>query len=215
MLTAVLAEQEERTSGGTAADAMLAVADGLAAHDFDVLDPAWEGSRYLKVTNARNALSEIIISEHGLVSWEYRPFNGGAPAPVQVTDMVMDVLGANGDKYRCACPWQPPGLTLKSTVGRALREYGMQVHLAEMDRDDDFGELLADIMVFNPVRRDRGWARVGDDGMIRWECRLRDPTAGSKGIDPDELAGAIARALVRAAGQQESPAACLTGTRSG
>lgn len=64
----------------------------LTAHDLDVLDPAGEGSQYLKVTNAPNALCEIMISEHGSVTWEYRPFGGG-PGPARITAMVLDLLG--------------------------------------------------------------------------------------------------------------------------
>jgi hypothetical protein len=215
MLKTVLARQDEQASDGMAADAVLAVADGLTGHDFDVLEPASDGSRYLQVTNARNALSEITISENGRANWEYRPFCGSAPGPVQVMYMVMDVLGGNGDECRRACPRRPPNLTLKSIVGRVLRECGMQVRVAEMSRDDDFAELHAEIMVANPARPGRGFARVGDDGMIRWECRLGDPAAGSERIGPGELAGTIARALMRAEVQQDFVPPSLTGMQAG
>ena len=64
----MLTGQDEQASDGAAAGAVLAVTDGLNAHDFEVLDPAFEGCHYLKVTNARNALSEIMISDKGHAS---------------------------------------------------------------------------------------------------------------------------------------------------
>src|SRR6266487_4342903 len=198
MSAAVLTGQDERACGNTAGDVRLAVADGLTAHEFDVLDPAGEGSQYLKVTNARNALCEIMISEHGSVSWEYRPFSGG-PSSAQITGMVLDLLGAEDREDWDASLSRGPGLTLTGIVGRALRERGMRVWPAEADRDDRIGELCAEIVVINPARPDRGNARVGDDGMIRWECHLNGPAAAAsaQGIEPSEIAGTIARALNR------------------
>jgi hypothetical protein len=90
----VLIGQNQRVYGETAADARLAIADGLTAHDLDVLDPAGEGSQYLKVTNVRNALCGIMISEHGSVTWEYRLFSG-RPRPAQITGMTLELLGAD------------------------------------------------------------------------------------------------------------------------
>jgi len=197
MSAAALTGHDQRACSETAADARLAVADGLTAHDLDVLDPAGEGSQYLKVTSARNALCEIMISEHGSVTWEYHPFSGG-PGPAQITAMVLELLGAGNGEDRGASPNRWPGLTLTGIVGQALTERGMRVQLAEASRDEDLSELYAEITVINPARPDRGSARASDDGMIQWECRLSDPARTTRGIDPGEIAGTIARALTGA-----------------
>jgi len=197
MSAAARTGHDQRACTQTAADVRLAVADGLTAHDLDVLDPAGEGSQYLKVTNARGALCEIMISEHGSATWEYHPFSG-EPGPAQITAMVLELLGAGNDEDRDASPNRLPGLTLTGIAGQALTERGMRVQLAEAGRDDDLSELYAEIVVSNPARPDRGTARASEDGMIRWECRLSDPATSTRGIDPGEIAGTIARALTGA-----------------
>ncbi len=200
MSAAALTGRDQRAFTETAADVRLAIADGLTAHDLDVLDPAGEGSQYLKVTNARGALCEIMISEDGSVTWEYRPFSGG-PGPAQITAMILELLGAGPDEDRGASSNQRPCPTLTGIVGQALTERGMRVQLAEAGRDEDLSELYAEIVVINPARPDRGTARASEDGMIWWECRLSDPARSTRGIDPGEIAGTIARALTAGKGQ--------------
>lgn len=200
MSAAVLTGQDQSTRHQTAVDIRLAIADGLTAHDLDVLDPAGEGSQYLKVTNAHNALCEILISESGSVTWEYRPFTGTTGA-AQITNMVLELLGAIGSENRSGSSRQGTGPTLTSIVGPALGGCGMRIQVAEAGRDDDHGGPWAEIVVINPARPDRGTARVGDDGMIRWECHLSDPAASIRGLSPDEIAGTSARALMQAKSQ--------------
>jgi len=200
MSAAALTGHDQQDCSETAADVRLAIADGLTAHDLDVLDPAAEGSQYLKVTNARGALCEIMISEHGSATWEYHPF-GGEPGPAQVTAMVLELLGAGNGEHLDASSKQRPGLTLTGIVGKALTERGMRVRLAEAGRDEDLSEMYAEIVVINPARPDRGTAQASDDGMIRWECRFTDPARSTRGIDPAAIAGTIARALSAAMGR--------------
>jgi hypothetical protein len=201
MTATVLTGQDKQARDDTMADVRLAIADGLTAHDLDVIDPAGDGSQYLKVTNARNALCEIMINGNGSVSWEYRSFTG-TPGPAQITGMVLELISAGDDIERRHAPLsRKPALTLTDIVGWILRERGMHVRLAEPGRADDIGELPAEIAVTNPARPDRGTARVSDGGMILWQCHLRDPAASTPGIDPREIAGTIARALIGAEGR--------------
>ena len=173
------------------------VADGLTHEGFDVRDPVLEGAHFLKVTNARHAYCEIIISEKGAVTWEYRRFDGRL-GPAQITDMAMSILGAG----RAGCEnvpltQQQPGQTLKGIVGRALRERGMQVRVKVLN-PDDLCELDAEVCAVNPAMPGRGTARVNDQGMVRWDCRLSTPAAPNQGIAPDELVKTIADALLLA-----------------
>lgn len=181
--------------------AVLAVADGLTDQGLDVRDPACEKAHILKITSARSLLCEIIISQSGLVTWEYLPLTGSGADPAQVTKMIMSALGTDGADYSGVPPRQCPGLTLKGTVGRELRERGMQVRLSVIAPDDVLCEVYSDIEVMNPEKRSRGRVLFDDDGVIRWECRISESAAGSQGIEPGEIAGTIARVLALGQGQ--------------
>src|SRR5450432_3787122 len=150
-------ENNEQAGGGAAADAaMHAVADGLTEQGFDIRGPAWDASRYLKITNVRGTWCEIVIGENGAVSWEYRCFEGGSADPERLTGMIMIVLGVESAGRDDTFPARYPGLTLKGVVGRALSDRGMQVSLERMNRDDYFFETYAEIKATNPGKTDRG-----------------------------------------------------------
>lgn len=170
------------------------VADGLTDEGFDVRDPMAGNSHFLKVVNARRAYCEIIISEKGAVSWEYRCFDGGT-GPAQIASMVLAILGAGVAESDHASLELQPGPTLKGSVGRALRERGMLVGTSVVGLDESC-ELYAEICITNPEMPNRGTVHVNDEGMIIWECRVNGPTAGDdQGIAPAELTRTIAAAL--------------------
>lgn len=170
------------------------VADGLADEGFDVRDPIAENSQFLKVTNARHAYCEIIISEKDAVSWEYRCFDGGI-GPEQITGMVLAILGAGAASGDHASLPLRPASTLKEAVGGALRERGMRVGTWVLDPDES-SEGYAEIRTSNPAKPDRGSVHVSDEGMILWECRVRGLAVGDDhGMSPGEVAQAIAGAL--------------------
>jgi len=179
--------------------ASYAVADELNAHDLDVLDLTSGSCHYLYVTNAPNAFSEIIISNHGHVSWEYRPFRSSRLGMAQLMGMVLDVLDASGDR-RQTVTWRWRGHLLGAGADRAFRRCGMRVRRVENRCTRSArGLYRAEIVVTNPTRSERGRARLSDDDTIRWECRLSWPTPRTPGIDPGEFAATIATALARAA----------------
>lgn len=169
------------------------VADGLADEGFDVRDPIAENSQFLKVTNARHAYCEIVISEKDAVSWEYRSFDGGI-GPDQISGMVLAILGAGGARDHASLSPRP-GSTLKETVGAALRERGIRVGTWVVDPYES-GDGYAEIRAENPAKPDRGSVHVSDEGMILWECRVRGLAVGDDhGMSPGEVAQAIAGAL--------------------
>jgi hypothetical protein len=194
---------DARADAGQLAGVATSVTDGLNAHDFDVLDPASEGSHYLYVTNARDALSEIIIRRGNGISWEYRPFHGGGLGAVQIAAMTLDILAASNDQVLDEAEQSRPGRPLNIAVGGVLMRYGMHVRRAPTG---EVGAMTltarrAAIIVANPARSDRGRVRVSDNGTIRWECRLSPQSADVPGVDPAEAAATIARALLRAEGR--------------
>jgi hypothetical protein len=169
------------------------VADGLTHQGFDIRDPVLERAHFLKVTNARHAYCEIMISEKDAVTWEYRRFDGRL-SPTQVTGMAMSILAADGADCEEGYLTQRPGQTLKGIVGRALRKRGMQVRVKILNRDD-LCELDAELWAVNPAMPSRGTARVNDDGMVRWDCGLSRSGAQNEGITLDELVKTVAEAL--------------------
>lgn len=193
---AIAAKQDEQSNGELADRATRAIADGLTAQGLDIRSPAGERSRFLKITNARGMFCELAIGEEGSVTWECRPFSGGATRPAAIAAMVLAVLGSEPRADYCSAP--PAlftGLTLKGAAGRALREHGMQVFLHVLDCDDDRCEVYAEIEVTNPARPDQGRAHVDDDGLVLWESHLSDPASGMLGISPEEIVRTIAGAL--------------------
>ncbi|MGH3407308.1 MAG: hypothetical protein ACRDRJ_33125 [Streptosporangiaceae bacterium] len=172
------------------------VADGLADQGFDVRDPVLERSHFLKVTNARHAFCEIVISEKGAVTWEYRRFDGRL-GPAQITRMAMSVLGVGSTDCVGESLTQRPGRTLKGIVGQALRDRGMQVRVRVLN-PDDLCEPDAEVCAMNPAMPSRGEVRINDQGMLGWDCHLSDRAAQNQGIAPDELVKVLAAALVLA-----------------
>jgi hypothetical protein len=136
----------------------------------------------LKITNARGMFCELSIGDEGSVTWECRPFSGGATRPVAIAGMALAALGSEPRAdVPGASPALFPGLTLKGAAGWALREHGMQVVLRVLDCDDARCEVYAEIEVTNPVRRDRGTVHVDDDGLVLWESHLSHPASGTPG----------------------------------
>lgn len=172
------------------------VADGLTHQGFEIRDPVMEDSHFLKVTNARHAYCDIMISKTGAVTWEYRRFDGRL-GPAKITAMVLSILTAGDYGRDDESLAGQPGLTLMGIVGRASREQGMQAAIMILV-PDDFCELDAEVCITNPAMPGRGAVRLNDEGMVLWECRLTDANAVDDGIILDELVKTIADALTLA-----------------
>jgi hypothetical protein len=198
LMSAVNTTQENEQSDGKAAIiAMHAVADGLSDHGFDILGPEWEATHHFKVTNVLGALCEVTISRNGSVSWEYRQIHGCRADPSHVTSMVLALLGAGRTEHHGTRPSLYTGLTLKGAVGLAMRERGLHARLGCVMPDEVACEVYAEVEVTNPRQSDRGKVWVSDDGVVRWEFRLSDPTQGITGMDPEEISKTIASSLPR------------------
>jgi hypothetical protein len=114
--------------------------------------------------NAPGLYCELSLGEQGSLTWECRPFSGGAARPAEIAGMVLAALGS---EPRADCPCGSlapfPGVTLEGAAGRVLREHGMQVLLRVLEYDDARCEVHAEIEVTTPARRDRGTAHVDDE----------------------------------------------------
>ncbi len=185
----------EPPSTATAASSLLAIADDLTTSGFAAQSPIWDGSAYLKITNARGALCDLTITADGTLTWEYRSHQGSHINAGQITRIVLDLLSPGTTPRAGAGPAHRPGATLVSAAGRALAACGLRVTLKLIDQDHDYYETYAEIHITNPVDPARGTARITDDGDLTWQCHARGPAGG---ITPAEIADTINRALTRA-----------------
>lgn len=64
------------TSNEAAAAALLAIADELTATGYETQSPTWDGSAFLKITNAKGALCDLTITTSGTLTWDYRTHHG-------------------------------------------------------------------------------------------------------------------------------------------
>jgi hypothetical protein len=163
------------------------VAETLTAHGFDVRGPDWEDSRLLKVMGLRDTTCEITVEDSGFVTWEYRPGAGDCIDPDKITGRVMHLL-TSGERPR----WHgraAPGAGLKGLVGCRLKAMGLRVCL-DVYEDHDTYDVVAEIIVTNPGRPERGQVRVSDDGALMWECGYDEDTS-----DTAAVVGAIVTVL--------------------
>jgi hypothetical protein len=85
------------------------------------------------------------------------------------------------------------GVTQAGAVGRDMKARGMTVTLSVIEDDESYN-VFADVVITNPVQRERGKVRVDSDDRVYWEC-YSDEIAGG----PGELAGTVADALAHGA----------------
>lgn len=183
---------DKHAAGDVMGMAALTIADTLTGHYFDVRTPGWDGSHLLQVTNARGLLCDILISVGGSVEWECRPIVSDQADPVRTAEMVRRILGGNAGGRPAEAPSSWFGF--KSIVGRLLADSGMDVSVQTYE-DPLFFDVYSEISVTNPAQPGRGRARIADDGLVTWQCRIRTQPDDNRAIDPGEIAGIIAQAL--------------------
>jgi len=193
-MSATLSITSDEAAGTAAAASLLAIADELTATGYGTHSPIWDGSAYLKITNARGALCDLTITTSGSLTWDYRSRDGSHVEPDQITGIVLDILSP-GTSRPGAAPTLYPATSLKGAVGQALAAHGLRVTLKLLDQDHDLYETYAEIQVTNPADPARGTVRVTDDGDLTWHCTTHDQVGG---ITLAEIAATLTRALTQA-----------------
>jgi len=166
--------------GGTAVqecepgELMRLVAESLTARGFEISGPEWEDSRRLTITNLQGTRCQLTVGDSGCMALEYWPHAVDYAGPANLTNLVMTVLDNPREDQVSETVTEPvsdalPGVPLKGVVGRALKAKGMDVRMIVYE-DVEFYDVLAEIVVTNPDRLDRGEVRVGDDAAVLWEC---------------------------------------------
>jgi hypothetical protein len=189
------ADERSAAAEAAAVKTMNVIAEELRGLELDIFNPEWDETHFFKIENLKGALCEITIDANGSVAWEYRPVHGYHARPAEIATMVLELLGAASTEVPAASPGRDVGLTPKAAVGMTLRACGMTVRLGRIGRDNSFLDVYSDVEVTNPACQNRGRVLVTDDGVIRWECRFSDPARDDRGIDPGQIARALARSL--------------------
>jgi hypothetical protein len=184
--------------GHPADRALLALADQLTAAGYHTSSPAWNGQAYLKITNARHALSEITIDPSGDVTWECRATHPGRTIPAQLTVVILALLDPAANPHAAAVE-QRTDLAPFSLAGRALAARGLDVTLEVLDISQTDYTTYTELRITNPARPERGSASIADDGTTWWECTTRQRANSQPVLSLDSIADAITRALAATA----------------
>jgi hypothetical protein len=151
----------------------------LAERGFDIRGPEHEESRRLTITNARSARCEIGIHDDQGIVWEYFPWSGSDTEPDEISCMVLRILGA--DKNQPASLDTRPVTTLKGAVARRTNARGLKADL-DVYEDRELYDVVAEVVLTNPAKPERGVVRVTDDGVIFWECDYTEMPEGAIAI---------------------------------
>jgi len=139
----------------------------LAERGVNVRGPDRADSRRLTVTSARQTRCEITVDDDGGIYWECLPSSGSDTEPAELCGIVLRILGAH-DRPVVRASRFSGGYTLKGAVARAVHERGLRADL-EVYEDLDMYHVVAEVVLANPAKPERGLVRVTDDGAVRWE----------------------------------------------
>jgi len=111
---------------------MRMVASGLPVAGQDGFPPWTEDGRFLAITGLDNMHCQVALNDDGEVLFEWWPATGSHADPVRIAPLIRKILGEETEN------WRPEsrrycGLTLKGTVGRALKDSGLDVGMAVYD----------------------------------------------------------------------------------
>jgi hypothetical protein len=167
----------------TPAETAEAIADALVIHDLSAYEPAEEGNRYLKCTNLADALSDVMITPDGTLNWDYRPYASTPSDPATTTAIILAIL--NPDHTPARPLPATPGTTLNDLLTRTAPAHGIRTSTLP----------ATDVTAECPARPCRGWVLAADTGAIWWTCPIAGQPPGTDGLNPDQIAATIARAL--------------------
>ncbi|HEY3906656.1 MAG TPA: hypothetical protein VGM14_22290 [Streptosporangiaceae bacterium] len=168
--------------------ALAKIVDLLLKDGYGFTIPAWDGDAYLKINNALRAITDLTITSHGNLTWEYRSVRCPHLHPSRLIDMAIELL--DPDHARCI-PILPKhdGYPLVEIVRYALFRYGFAATIT----DTGPGPVLT---ATNPNQPYRGTIEISDDGELEW--RARAPHHPDGGIPIPDIAVTISRALTQA-----------------
>ena len=180
-----------RNPGSPADLALTAIRNMLADHGYNFSIPSWDGHAYLRISNALQALTELTITPHGDITWEYRSFRYPHASERRLTAVAIELLDPDHTKPLPAMPPDGLQLTQLGAIRHALTRCGLTADI--IATDDDVGPLLT---AANPRQPCRGTITISSDGELQWTTRT--PHHPDGGIPIPDIATTITRALTRA-----------------
>jgi hypothetical protein len=180
-----------RNPGSPADQALTTIAGFLADRGYNFSVPSWDGHAYLRISNALQALTDLTMTPHGDVTWEYRSFRYPHASERRLTAIAIEILDPDHTRPLPALPPDRLQLTQLGAVRHALASYGLTA--AIIAADDATGPLLT---AANPGWPCRGTITMSSDGELQWNTRA--PHHPDGGIPLPDIAATISRALARA-----------------
>lgn len=174
-----------------AADQALAeVIDLLLVPGFRFTIPTWGGDAYLKINNARRAITDLTITKAGTVTWGYLPVQCPHLHPSRLVGMAIELLDPDHTRREPSLG-ENAGFPLVEIIRYTLYRYGFTATIDESA--DDTGPVLT---ATNPAQPYRGTIEISDYGELSWYARA--PHHPDGGIPLLDIAATINRALATA-----------------
>ena len=180
-----------RNPGSPADQALATIVNALAGHGYTFSIPSWDGNAYLRISNALQALTNLTITSHGDVTWEYRSVRYPHTCECRLSALAIELLDPDHTKPLPALPPDDLRLTQLGAIRHALTSYGFTA--AIIAADDDIGPLLT---AANPRQPCRGTITMSSDGELQWNTRA--PHHPDGGIPLPDIANTISRAFTQA-----------------
>ncbi|HXS64385.1 MAG TPA: hypothetical protein VN767_16130 [Streptosporangiaceae bacterium] len=162
----------------------------LLKDGFGFTIPAWDGDAYLKINNALHAITDLTITSHGNLTWEYRSIRCPHLHPSRLVGMAIEILDPDHTRREPSLGTND-GYPLVEIIRYALYRYGLTANISETGADT--GPILT---ATNPNQLHRGAVEISDDGELEWHARA--PHHHDGGIPLPDIAITISRALTQA-----------------
>ncbi len=179
-----------RNPASPADQSLAKIIDLLLPSGYGFTIPAWDGEAYLKINNALRAITDLTITSHGNLTWEYRSTQCPHLHPSRLVGMAVELLDPDHTR-REPTVGMNDGFPLVEIIRYALFRYGFTATITESG--DDTGPVLT---ATNPRQPYRGTLDISDDGELSWYARA--PHHPDGGIPIPSIAATINRALTRA-----------------
>lgn len=173
------------------ADQALAAITGLlgqVGYEFTV--PAWDGNAYLKISNAVGAVTDLTITSHGNVTWDYRSIHGTHVEPAALIAITISLLDPDAARPWPDLPLHRARAAILVAADHALYSYGFTT--SRRQPDPDACTILA---VTNPALPARGTVEITNNGELSWHTRA--PHHHDAGLTLPDIATSIACTLGR------------------
>jgi hypothetical protein len=180
-----------RNPDSPADQALSTIVKILARDGYSFSIPSWDGHAYLRISNALQAVTDVTITPHGDIIWEYRSARYPHASERSLIATAIELLDPDRTMPLPALAPDHLKLTPLGAIRHALARYGLAATIAQVDAD--IGPLLT---AANPRQPCRGTVLINSDSELAWTTRAPHHRAG--GIPLSGIATSITRALARA-----------------